>query len=112
MIKFRKGMTHNYVTTDDNGLGLLRTIVFPEERIRLEQKSFHYGLRLYARSTLQFDLEELMEYYRLPHETGYSFRPDCGYFFDFQMDAVKSFCNTGAELIVVPGTLLHEKGGQ
>ena len=112
MVKFRRGMTHNYVTTDDNGLRLLCTIVFPEERIRLEQKLFHHGLRVYARSTLQFDLEELMECYRPPHETGYSFRPDCGYFFDFQMDAVKSFCNTGIELLAVPGTLLHEKGGQ
>lgn len=50
----------------------------------------------------------ISEYYE-PHESQYKVRPYDGYFFDFQMDAVKSFCNTGAELISVPGTLLHEK---
>lgn len=57
---------------------------------------------------LQFDIEELMEYYQPPYETQFKVRADCGYFFDFQMDAVKLFCNTDAELITVPGSLLYE----
>ncbi len=109
MIKFQRGMTHNYVTRDTNGIRVLRTIVSPEERLWLERRLFDHGIRVYARSTLQFDLEELTEYYEPPKENQYRLRPDIGWFFDFQMDAAKSFCNTGAELISVPGTLLYEK---
>ena len=109
MIKFQRGMTHNYVTRDTNGIRVLRTIVSPEERLWLERRLFDHGIRVYARSTLQFDLEELTEYYEPPKENQYRLRPDIGWFFDFQMDAAKSFCNTGAELISVSGTLLYEK---
>ena len=68
-----------------------------------------FGMRGYGViAQLQFDLEDLLEYYEPPHESQYRVRADHGCFFDFQIDAVKSFCNTDAELIAVPGTLLYE----
>ena len=109
MIKFQRGMFHHYVTTDDNGIAVLRTIVFWQERQRLQHKLFAHGVRSYFNQQFQFDLDCLTGYYEPPHESQYKVRPKDGYFFDFQMDAVKSFCNTDAELISVPGTLLHEK---
>ena len=109
MIRLQRGITHNYVTTDGNGLRLLRTIVYPGDQLKLERRIFEYGIREQSRLTLQFDLEELMEYYRPHSETGYNAFPDCGYFFDFQMDAVELFCTTETKLIRIPGKLLHEK---
>ena len=109
MIKFQRGMFHHYVTTDDNGIAVLRTIVFWQERQRLQHKLFAHGVRSYFNQQFQFDLDCLSGYYEPPHESQYKVRPNDGYFFDFQIDAVKSFCNTDAELISVPGTLLHEK---
>ena len=102
-------MTHNYVTTDGNGLRLLRTIVYPEDQLKLERRIFEYGIREQSRLTLQFDLEELMEFYRPPSETGYSNYPNCGHFFDFQMDAAELFCTMETKLIRIPGELLYEK---
>ena len=109
MIRLQRGITHNYVTTDGNGLRLLRTIVYPGDQLKLERRIFEYGIREQSRLTLQFDLEELMEYYRPHSETGYNAFPDCGYFFDFQMDAVELFCTTETKLVRIPGKLLHEK---
>ena len=109
MIKFQRGMFHHYITTDDNGIAVLRMIVFWQERQRLQHKLFAHGVRSYFNQQFQFDLDCLTGYYEPPHESQYKVRPKDGYFFDFQMDAVKSFCNTDAELISVPGTLLHEK---
>lgn len=108
MIKLQRGMFHHYVTTDNDGIALLSTIVFLEKRSELDRRLFNYGLHNHVKSMLQFDIEELMEYYQPPYETRYKVRADCGYFFDFQMDAVKSFCNTEAELISVPRALLYE----
>lgn len=38
--------------------------------------------------------------------TQYHVRPGLGWFFDFQMPAMERLCNTGAELVSLPGSLL------
>ena len=51
-------------------------------------------------------LELLAGFYQLPGERQYHVRPGLGWFFDFQMPAIERLCNTGAELVSLPGSLL------
>lgn len=53
-----------------------------------------------------FPLELLAGFYQLPGERQYHVRPGLGWFFDFQMPAIERLCNTGAELVSLPGSLL------
>ena len=43
---------------------------------------------------------------RFRGERQYHVRPGLGWFFDFQMPAIERLCNTGAELVSLPGSLL------
>ena len=96
-----------YIAFDDNGRRLLRAILDEGWLYRLQQ----YLLReahcpVTNEPVYLFPLELLAGFYQSPGERQYHVRPGYGCFFDFQMPAIERLCNTGAELVSLPGSLL------
>ena len=107
LIRFAREDFFYYIAFDENGRRLLRAILDEHCLYRLQQ----YLLReahcpVTNEPVYLFPLELLAGFYQLPGERQYHVRPGLGWFFDFQMPAIERLCNTGAELVSLPGSLL------
>ena len=106
LIRFTQEDFFHYIAFDENGLRLLRAVVDEDCQGSLQQFLLreagcpitHFPLYL-------FPLDLLAGFYQPERETHYHVRPDQGCFFDFQLPAMEALCNTGAELIPLPGSL-------
>ena len=107
LIRFAREDFFYYIAFDANGCRLLRAILDEHCLYRLQQ----YLLReahcpVTNEPVYLFPLELLVGFYQPPGERQYHVRPGLGWFFDFQMPAMERLCNTGAELVPLPGSLL------
>ena len=107
LIRFAREDFFCYTAFDENGRRLLRAILDEHRLYRLQQ----YLLReahcpVTNEPVYLFPLELLAGFYQPPGERQYHVRPGLGWLFDFQMPAMERLCNTGAELIPLPGSLL------
>lgn len=107
LIRFAREDFFYYIAFDENGRRLLRTILDEHCLYRLQQ----YLLReahcpVTNEPVYLFPLELLAGFYQPPGERQYHVRPGLGWFFDFQMPAIERLCNTRAELVSLPGSLL------
>ena len=107
LIRFAREDFFYYIAFDENGRRLLRAILDEHCLYQLQQ----YLLReahcpVTNEPVYLFPLKLLAGFYQPPGERQYHVRQGLGWFFDFQMPAIERLCNTGAELVSLPGSLL------
>lgn len=97
LIRFSKNSSFHYFTVDEMGLRLMKLALDEMALYRFKASM----LPLYL-----FSLELLSEAYALKKGKQMRAEPDRGALFSCQADVVKQICNTGPNLITIPGKWL------
>ena len=111
LIRFTRKDFFHYIAFDENGRRLLRAVLDENCLYQLQQYLLRAAVCPVVDTPLYlFPLDLLAGFYQPPGERQYHVRPDLGWFFNFQMPAMEQLCNTGAELVSLPGSLLTDPG--
>lgn len=102
LIHISKDHQFYYSTLDPYGLKIMWMVMDMMLRSRFMHYLYKNSAADFPYPAFLFDLEYLSNFYIPKNRTAKCATLEKGYFFDFQMEAMKQLCNTGTELISIP----------